>query len=875
MIAVILNYLKARLLNIFPDIDILPLAVKEHTAEGYDYPFYYCSSGEYKPIDFDHSKAVIYMRQEGDMRISELEDEEAEACGYEQERIWPFRVIGWFPKSYYDTDNAYIENKIAENVVKGISFNSIKALNAALKVNSVEIKPSKVTIDRMQVYRDEMDGAEKLPGTDKVFFAVDIDIRIKGSVSCFDWWACNDTEVTVEPGQVNVIISANCEQVAACQIIIDITEELANHEERITALEDNPPSGLTCEDLPGCSTIQNIEQEIADEATARAGADTTLQSNIDNEATARSNADTALQGNIDTEAGARVAADNAEAATRAAADAAEATTRANADSTLSGIINTHIADTGNPHNTTLEQARSENNQISGPIDANGQTIVNLPTPSAAQDATPKAYADQVLIDAKSYADGLVTSILRDAGNYDASVGTWPTTGTGSAGAVRKGDTYNVTVAGTLGGRLYDINDSFRALVNNPGQTNSNWAPYESNTGQATEAQRGTAAIATQAEAQDAASLEDTKFVTPKKLWLAITYFLTQAWTFAAKITFTSAPKFNSATASRYLKTDANKELTDVANIPASDITGTKDHTFISDFDAEALAAAPAETAASLAAIDHAANAKTTLVDDDEAVGQDSENSYGRIRFKLSNLYLYIKAKFDGLLKDASGGYVGLTLFKINFKNAANTFTSFFTNSNTGARTYIFQDRNGTIADDTDLALKVDKTSESDLFVPVGDAGTANVTTIATGETWFKYVGRAKKAYSNARFLFRIQTAGVNVTWAEVCLYKGALVPAANASLTRIGFIDMTSSVNQATKNVAAAMAIAAGDDLWVGFGALIAGGGTVPQIKATTPDSRQAGNTQTVTGRPSTSPTLNTTLATINSTGPDIAVFLS
>lgn len=56
-------------------------------------------------------------------------------------------------------------------------------------------------------------------------------------------------------------------------------------------------------------------------------------------------------------------------------------------------------------------------------------------------------------------------------------------------------------------------------------------------------------------------------------------------------------------------------------------------------------------------------------------------------------------------KDATGGYVGLTLFKINFKNVANTLTSFFTNSNTAARTYTFQDRDGTIADDTDLALK--------------------------------------------------------------------------------------------------------------------------------------------------------------------------
>lgn len=57
-------------------------------------------------------------------------------------------------------------------------------------------------------------------------------------------------------------------------------------------------------------------------------------------------------------------------------------------------------------------------------------------------------------------------------------------------------------------------------------------------------------------------------------------------------------------------------------------------------------------------------------------------------------------------KDASGGYVGLTLLKINFKNALNTFTSFLTNSNTAQRTYTFQDRDGTIADNTDLANKV-------------------------------------------------------------------------------------------------------------------------------------------------------------------------
>lgn len=53
-------------------------------------------------------------------------------------------------------------------------------------------------------------------------------------------------------------------------------------------------------------------------------------------------------------------------------------------------------------------------------------------------------------------------------------------------------------------------------------------------------------------------------------------------------------------------------------------------------------------------------------------------------------------------KDASGGYVGLTLFKINFKNTANTFTSFFTNSNTASRNYTFPDKDGTVAMTSDI-----------------------------------------------------------------------------------------------------------------------------------------------------------------------------
>jgi hypothetical protein len=73
----------------------------------------------------------------------------------------------------------------------------------------------------------------------------------------------------------------------------------------------------------------------------------------------------------------------------------------------------------------------------------------------------------------------------------------------------------------------------------------------------------------------------------------------------------------------------------------------------------------------------------------------------------ANIKAILKTYFDGFYqtlaaKDATGGYVGMTLFKINFKNAANTFTSFLTNANTAARTYTFADRDGTIADNTDI-----------------------------------------------------------------------------------------------------------------------------------------------------------------------------
>lgn len=58
-------------------------------------------------------------------------------------------------------------------------------------------------------------------------------------------------------------------------------------------------------------------------------------------------------------------------------------------------IDSHLSDFNNPHSVDLEQVRSQGNLISGPIDANGNTIANLPVPVANSDAATKSYVDGI------------------------------------------------------------------------------------------------------------------------------------------------------------------------------------------------------------------------------------------------------------------------------------------------------------------------------------------------------------------------------------------------------------------------------------------------------------------------------------------------
>ena len=85
---------------------------------------------------------------------------------------------------------------------------------------------------------------------------------------------------------------------------------------------------------------------------------------------------------------------------------------------------------------------------------------------------------------RAYAESLVVGLWNDRGNFDASVNAYPSSGgSGTAGAILKGNIWTVSVGGTLPtAQVVGVGDTVRALIDTPGNTQGNWAIQEQNIG---------------------------------------------------------------------------------------------------------------------------------------------------------------------------------------------------------------------------------------------------------------------------------------------------------------------------------------------------------------------------------------------------------
>lgn len=137
----------------------------------------------------------------------------------------------------------------------------------------------------------------------------------------------------------------------------------------------------------------------------------------------------------------------------------------------SGIDAVKIAD-GSVSNTEFQYLNGVTSEIQTQFSGK-EDLTNKSTSVTTDGSSDTKYPSVKAV--KDYADSLVVGLLDYRGGYDASGNVFPSTGgSGTAGAILKGDMWIISVAGTLGGEAVQIGDSVIANVDTPGQTASNW-----------------------------------------------------------------------------------------------------------------------------------------------------------------------------------------------------------------------------------------------------------------------------------------------------------------------------------------------------------------------------------------------------------------
>lgn len=265
------------------------------------------------------------------------------------------------------------------------------------------------------------------------------------------------------------------------------------------------------------------------------------------------------------------------------------------------------------------------------------------------------------------------------GPWDASTGVFPS-------SAKKGYVYSVSVAGTVDGVSFDVTDRIDAITDNASTTTytGNWYK-EDFTDRVLSVNGQTGAVTITDITGNAATVTTNANLTGEVTSTGNSTTVSNSAVIAKVLTaFSAASGVVSASdsiLSAIQKLVGNLALKLTANAAITAATKTK-----ITYDANGLVTAGADaTTADIAD----STDKRYITDAQQIVlGNTSGTNTGDQD---------INGKQDVSAKDANNGYVGLTLFKINFKNAANTITSFFTNSNTAARTYAYQDRDYTVA----------------------------------------------------------------------------------------------------------------------------------------------------------------------------------
>jgi hypothetical protein len=208
MLELIIAYLRATVAANFQNItEVHGLAELIQEPES-TYPKLYCTGGDYKNVG-DLEK-YIYFRQTGPATEAESDEEAVSGCDHLITRTHPMIAVVYIPKDVFNTDNAFIDGKVANNVANIIRAANYGTLLPVTKADNTYAEIKDIDTNRHSVWGREFRNVEMAARLDHVYCSVEFDLIVEASESCLRNYDCNDDLITVDGNVITIIIQ--CEQ---------------------------------------------------------------------------------------------------------------------------------------------------------------------------------------------------------------------------------------------------------------------------------------------------------------------------------------------------------------------------------------------------------------------------------------------------------------------------------------------------------------------------------------------------------------------------------------------------------------------------------------------------------------------------------------
>lgn len=207
MLELIITYLKTTLQAAFPTPTVV-LGLAEKIQDGStESPAFYIGNDEYEPLPTNEN--YIYFRQIGNATEEENEEEAVSGCDRYITKTFPMVAIAYLPKNIYNTDNAYIDNKIASNIANLLKAANYASLLPVLKADEIHVEIGSIDTNRYEVWDQEYSGVAFAARLDHVYLSVEFDLEVSATESCLRNFDCNDDQVIIDGNTIIIIIKCS------------------------------------------------------------------------------------------------------------------------------------------------------------------------------------------------------------------------------------------------------------------------------------------------------------------------------------------------------------------------------------------------------------------------------------------------------------------------------------------------------------------------------------------------------------------------------------------------------------------------------------------------------------------------------------------